>query len=1077
MPAPDGDERTIDAHIRVDQLCDEFESLWQQQQSPPNLDDFINRGAADCRADLAFELVVLDRHYRESSGDSWTRQDYLNALPDWSAAVSRAFGQEGEKRATVLNSPSLEAATIDSVSAPNDVSGLIGERVRYFGDYELLSEIARGGMGVVYRAKQISLNRIIALKMILAGQIAGDDQVRRFQLEAEAAANLDHPGIVPIYDIGEHNGQHYFSMKLIEGQTLSQLADSLRSDPQRSIELVAQVADAMHHAHQRGILHRDLKPGNILVDADGNPLVTDFGLARNTESDQQLTQTGAVVGTPGFMSPEQASGATVTTAADIYSLGAILYQLICGQPPHAGGTVMETLMSVINKPAIKPRELNPDVHPDLELICLKCLSKDPAQRYASAAEFASDLRAHVAGEPLHVRAPSVIELARMWLGSNYGNVIWVPVIALVVGISSGFSLWAVTFGQDMNAAVSNYEYFAPSERPIVAANWARWRIPFMLLYFLMLGSVGWATAKLVRTKNRAADIGAGLSVGLLVGLLALSSGMGSVLLECLINQATRHDGELLTQLAVVHDRSYTHDRITTRYPSLEQVDDLTQRALILANKFGNDRIAISMTGMFVSSMVCLLWYGLLGTMQTWIAGPLAREHKTWRGFSSYCFFTLASVAVFYIVASELTVRVLYGSGYILDGTNPVVCVIVGVLGIFSVLRRWSLPAQSAITLVWVALFVAFIYGDFLKTPIPVVARTRTELKVTQQLVDSDPTRRDYALRLSRAHHSYALLMDQLDYGDMAVEHFKGAIESLGAGTPREEFDNEERILNSSLLFSGANIALKHGQPKVAADWLSEHTRLYFASSQCLDLYADTVLAIDEPAEDYVRLIGNLAKHPAIWTVSQQVRALAEEKQSDEWTRELIEKVLDRRESQDPSAGWLQHRERVERWLRSRQEWEFYGPFKLDLANENELTSIDTAYGPEAELVAGRPIEADGQFECFAGAHVDLHSKIANESNVVCYLKSSFTLDEQQTVDFRLGVDDAVKIWIDGEEVHRNNTFVGVFHSNDRFKMEDMKAGQHSIVMKITQGPGEWGFTLDAGDMNGGPLPLWNQSDE
>jgi WD40 repeat protein/HEAT repeat protein len=288
--------------------------------------------------------------------------------------------------------------------------------IKYFGDYELLEEIARGGMGVVYRAKQVSLNRVVAVKLILAGEFAGSRDVRRFKAEAEAAANLDHPNILPIYEVGEHQGHQYFSMKLVPGGSLAQKVAQSPSIAMRGlVALLSKVCHAVHFAHQRGILHRDLKPSNILLDADGTPYVTDFGLAKKVDADSKLTQSGALVGTPSYMPPEQARGEKrVTTAADVYSLGAILYELLTGRPPFRADTVLDTVLQVIEREPDHPRAVNPAADRDLSVIALKCLNKDPNRRYPSAAALADDLDRWANGEPILARPTPAWEKGWKW---------------------------------------------------------------------------------------------------------------------------------------------------------------------------------------------------------------------------------------------------------------------------------------------------------------------------------------------------------------------------------------------------------------------------------------------------------------------------------------------------------------------------------------------------------------------------------------------------------------------------------------------------------------------------------------
>jgi len=317
-----------------------------------------------------------------------------------------------------------EDSSVSGGSAKASHLRLLGD----YGDYELIEEIARGGMGVVCRARQKSLNRIVAVKLILIGQWAGPAHIERFKAEAEAAARLDHPNIVPIYEIGEQDGQHFFSMKLIEGQSLATVAASRRSaaiSPNQSAALlrdaatmVAKIARAVHYAHQRRVLHRDLKPTNILIDAQGEPYLTDFGLAKVIERASSLTHTAAVLGTPSYMAPEQASGKAkqVTTAADIYSLGAVLYELLTGRPPFIGETPLETLDLVRESQPTPPRSIQPNVDRDLETICLKCLRKEPERRYGSAEALAEDLERWLEGKP--VLARPVTPLERLWLWSR-----------------------------------------------------------------------------------------------------------------------------------------------------------------------------------------------------------------------------------------------------------------------------------------------------------------------------------------------------------------------------------------------------------------------------------------------------------------------------------------------------------------------------------------------------------------------------------------------------------------------------------------------------------------------------------
>jgi ABC-type branched-subunit amino acid transport system substrate-binding protein len=309
-----------------------------------------------------------------------------------------------------------------------------------FGDYELVERIARGGMGIVYKARRDGLDRVVALKMLIGGEFADEAELQRFRATAQDAALLEHPNIVPVYDVGELDGCPYFTMRLMEGGNLAERLPQVRADRRRACELVAAVARAVHHGHQRGILHRDLKPANILLDAAGSPHVADFGTAKHLEHTRGLTLSGTVVGTPSYMSPEQATGQTrgLTTAADVHSLGAILYELLTGRPPFAGETEGATLRLVVEAEPTRPRAVDPTIDRDLETICLKCLEKRPERRYGSAEALAADLDRALAGEPIEARPIGRAE--RAWRFGRRHPVAAGVAAALVIAAATALSV-------------------------------------------------------------------------------------------------------------------------------------------------------------------------------------------------------------------------------------------------------------------------------------------------------------------------------------------------------------------------------------------------------------------------------------------------------------------------------------------------------------------------------------------------------------------------------------------------------------------------------------------------------------
>jgi serine/threonine-protein kinase len=376
--------------------------------------------------------------YLEAVDGGWApgRRELLARYPGFRSELEEFFASQDQVRGSVASlrgdpgTPSPFAATLSAgQTAPSEEI----PPPQAFGDYDQLEEIARGAMGVVFRARQKSLNRPVAIKMMLGGRWASADDLHRFRNEAEAAASMDHPNIVSIYEVGSHEGHPYLTMRLIEGGTLTDHLPRLVRDVRAVAELMVKVARAVDYAHQRGILHRDLKPGNILLDQQGEPHVADFGLAKRVTEEGALTTSGAIVGTPWYMSQEQAGGQTrgLTTSTEVYSLGVILYELLTGRVPFRGADVLDTLLQVRQNAPVPPRALNERIDADLETIVLKCLRKEPGQRYGTAAALADDLERWLRGEEIQARRTGMAERLARWVRRSP---VLAGLLAAVVGV-------------------------------------------------------------------------------------------------------------------------------------------------------------------------------------------------------------------------------------------------------------------------------------------------------------------------------------------------------------------------------------------------------------------------------------------------------------------------------------------------------------------------------------------------------------------------------------------------------------------------------------------------------------------
>ena len=422
----------------IDSVCASFEESWQTGRRP-EVEAALQSVSDDKRSILLLRLLEIELHCRLNLDEHPSVEEYEQRFPDAVDDLKQLFAEmptvNPGKQGLVSTISYVPVGKVAHVPPADESPGR-----HQFGDYELLEEIARGGMGVVYKALQKKANRIVALKMILSGQHASEEELQRFRSEAEAAALLDHPHIVPIFDVGEQNGQPYFSMGYVDGESLQ---SKLREGPLPSKEaagIVKTVSQAIASAHDHGVIHRDLKPSNVLIDKSGNPRVTDFGLAKQIESDSNLTATGQVMGTPSYMPPEQASGdlAKIDARSDVYSLGAVLYALLTGRPPFQSANMIETLRQVTDDAPVEPRMLNPAVDQDLETICLKCLEKDPARRYQQASELSEELSRYLEGKPIVAR--SITRIERVWRWCKRKPLVAGSLLAAVASLLIGMAL-------------------------------------------------------------------------------------------------------------------------------------------------------------------------------------------------------------------------------------------------------------------------------------------------------------------------------------------------------------------------------------------------------------------------------------------------------------------------------------------------------------------------------------------------------------------------------------------------------------------------------------------------------------
>jgi tRNA A-37 threonylcarbamoyl transferase component Bud32 len=655
--------------------------------------------------DAGLLLVYSEFALRQELGEAATLEEYLERFPEHAEGLRQQYEMDCALAAAAPGSPTMQAppSLLAAQIAEPPAQGAASSTWPAIAGYEILGELGRGGMGVVYKARQVGLNRLVALKMLRAGELASPADLQRFRAEAEAVAQLDHPHIVPVHEVGEQNGLPYFSMQLVEGTSLSEHLPRLAGKPRSAVRLLATVARAIHYAHQRGIIHRDLKPANILVDAGGEPHVTDFGLARRVEGGSGLTQSGVIVGTPSYMPPEQASGKKgLTTAVDVYALGAILYELLTGRPPFVAETPLDTVLQVLEREPEQPRTLNPQVDRDLELICLKCLAKEPRERYASSEALAADLERWLAGEPLSVRPPSLASLLRFWFRQNFGGGAWTMVIVMGMGIFNGLAFWLLVINPDLQPHAAEVYRHMPNLRP----SWLvlPWQPPEWFQFLLscahaaVMSSAGLVIVLLVRPKNRAADIAAAAITGLVGTVTFFTVSYGWLNVSLTTVYPIMKDVELVSQAA--WDETKT-DQLLAKYPDLKRVP-AKERGEVLYHKIVLDLNTGIPVGIWIG-LLGALGFGLLAIVgETLVASTLLRRRGSVRAmllpYVELVGSSVALIAWLYALLYKLYFGLLAS-----DPRHLLLCGVF-VLTLTSVLRCWPWYLRLLLHAGWISLY-------------------------------------------------------------------------------------------------------------------------------------------------------------------------------------------------------------------------------------------------------------------------------------------------------------------------------------------------------------------------------------
>ena len=1012
-----------------------------------------------------------------------------------------AFGDSAAPSTGDSQAASQNDATIDfsndssdrSVTS-TDSSGAIAAKQNgsQFGPYILQEEIARGGMGVVYRAQHEGLNRPVALKMILAGNLASDEDVRRFYTEAEAAAKLDHPNIVPVFDVGECEGTHYFAMKLIEGGDLGSRLRELRNDLSAAVEVLEKVCRAVGHAHQRGILHRDLKPANILLDESDEPFVVDLGLARRVGAESDLTRTGAVVGTPSYMSPEQASGeADLTTATDVYSLGALLYEILSGQPPFRGKSPMETLLQVINDSPIRP-SVSAATDRTLEMIALKCLEKTPGDRYPTALALAEDLRRWRNGEPVTIKGASLGSITKGWLRQNFGNAAWILVVGALGGLLAGVGVWTATVQREVN---NGYEYvygFLENHQPpfafynVPTPSWIQ--LPSLMLFVGAISLLGFFTALLVRTKNTSADVAAGLMVGCIAAAGAFFFAFATMGANVVIKT---EDSNFLAMLAVAAEND-TPVPIVDEYPELEELER-EEQVRLLQSKIQLDRSALLSRGLLLASLACFGLFVLSGVAETMVAGAALRRHASiWRALGEYILRATPYIAVSVFVGIHSAVLLIFGrSGLVMDWWSAIT--IVGLLiGVLSEYCRWPIWIRLTTLTISAVVLANFFVNEF--GLMPRLATARYDLKMSLAKAERFPDRESMQSKAANSSLMLGVALYNADRLGAAEVEFRRAIQfmkRLPVGMRGTRLDSIDSVAHSNLAYALRNqgnaaqadqFLLSAVADQVDNEYLGASAVKFFSRTENEQL-ADGLIdsqVIDQPKA--LRALRRMAYARKSYDL-----------EADEDDAAAMEQAVDLLRERMRMAPAALHSRLLE--LPVQQAWQLLRPAERKRLDDLERFVIERwrpkNVGDKATqldwLQDGFSIAADfaldqAAVKPFEPLQFDLTRVFpAAGINTAVFAIAIVKSEQAREVTLHLGSDDGFRLWLNGTQLAAYEKSRS-FQSRQDSIPTTLQAGPNFLVLRVNQSSGPWAFALHIDETDGWPARIqwlepadWNSS--